>query len=143
LLRQWLTLLWLDFQTQLSSLDLGEATVLRRLTFHAKGLEELHCGPFLRALSTIKSPVFREVAIEVEGLFRGPWKYVLGGDWSKLDRHLDELFSMREDGQLVFRAHEFVDHQSVKTQAMQLFPRVVERGRFRFETYGVTGKYWF
>ena len=99
--------------------------------------------PYIQALFAISSPLFREFVIEVERSPHytqpiSPW----WGGWNRLDQYLDGLFSEREGCRLIVRVPQLFDREAVKQRAMEIFPRLVERGCFHFETFSSIERFW-
>ena len=105
-----------------------------RLTFHQ--VINFKRGIFIGVLSTITSPVFCEVALEISKVplhFDGPssdhW-----GSWKEIDELLQNRFARYGSFRLLIRTGELHDPETFQMHAKETFPLLANRGRVRFET---------
>ena len=119
---------------ELQNLGFAELIVLRRVAFQTVLLSQVHASvldSLLRALSTIRSPVFREFVLELGGnpdMFGGlPSSY--WGCWKKIERFLEEQFAMHDDFRFIIRRNQFHDREI----AEETFPLLANKQRIRFE----------
>ena len=109
--------------------------VLRRLTFrttfhHLAVLSYSHS-----LLSTIVSPVFCELVLEIHGSpsrFE-PWRLASWDAWGQ-SGYLIEGFARNGDFKLIVRASELSDREELRRQAERAFPLLASRGCIYFET---------
>ena len=119
---------------ELQNLGFAELIVLRRVAFQTVLLNQVHASvldSLLRALSTIRSPVFREFVLELGGnpdIFGGlPSPY--WGCWKKIESFLEEQFAMHDDFRFIIRRNQFHDRET----AEETFPLLASKQRIRFE----------
>lgn len=128
-------------------LNFTQLTLLRVLTFRVvlpQGSILRH-GPLLRAVSTIASPVFRELVLELGGLpshtNRSPSNY--WGQWAETDRFLEERYAGCGDFKLVLRTGKLRDRETFQAHTEETFPLLAKRGCIHFETSEFVEKYWY
>ena len=128
---------------ELQNLGFAELIVLRRVAFQTVLLNQVHASvldSLLRALSTIRSPVFREFVLELGGnpdMFGGlPSSY--WGCWKKIERFLEEQFAMHDDFRFIIRtpgppSWEVLRWEALQGYARVIFPLLASRGYIQFE----------
>lgn len=116
-------------------LGLTNITILRRLTCCVAckiNPLDLQYEYFLRTFSTITSPVFRELVLELRGLpyslSRSPW-----GQWRQIDKLLENRFAKRGDFRLIIRTGRFCYEGLFRNDTKRAFPLLESKGCIRFE----------
>ena len=89
-----------------------------------------------RALSTIVSPSFCELVLEMKNYSTGfDWPSPGGGSrWEEVDKYLDERFSDRENFKLTIRSTESFNWSTYQGRARDCFPLLASKGRINLET---------
>ena len=125
--------LFLTGPMELCSLEFTEITVLRRLTLRMVSPQALDV--FVGALSTITSPVFRELVHEVNGRScRSSRTYPeLWLCWKKIDKFLEGRFAEQGDFRVVIRTGELYNREPFRAHMKKAFPFLAKRGQVGFE----------
>ena len=120
------------------SLTLTNLMVLRQLTLCMSFfvVPTFKRDPFLRALSTIASPLFSELVIELdqppfEKLPLEHW-----GHWEAIDEFIAENFAQREDFRLIIRPNWLFDQENFQSNAIENFRLSARKGCIHFEMPG-------
>ena len=114
-----------------------EFTVLRRFTIRLRflNLHGFNRRALFAALSTITSPVFCELELEICVLpsrFTKPsWVYWSG--WEEVAEFLEELFGAREDFKLIVTTGKLHDRETFHRHVNEIFPSWADRGRIHFK----------
>jgi len=123
---------------ELQDLDLTQLTVLRRLTFRmALPLVPIfERDPFPGVISTITSPAFCELVLELGGVpshFDGsPSEH--WGHWEEIEKVLEEQFARRGGFRLVIRTGKLRGWESFKRHGRETFPLLAAMGCIHFVT---------
>ena len=121
-----------------------ELVVLHCLTIHLEfsRVAILNRDPFLMVLSTIISPVFHELVLELAGhsshsnrLPSGFW-----GHWKGIDDLLEEQFAKHGHFMLVVRMGGLDDQKAFQRHVKDTFPFLAGRGCVHFETFHSVGR---
>lgn len=128
------------------NLKFAQIPVLRQLTLRMAfpQLSALALELLPRSISTITSPVFHEVVLElgrVPSDFYGPYS-MYWGEWERIDRYLWNRFANRNDFRLVIRTGELFDRETFEAHAKETFPMLAGRGQIYFERSHLVEKYW-
>jgi hypothetical protein len=90
--------------------------------------------PLLEVLSTITSPVFCELVLELGGHSYVDEPYSIYQDrWKVIDGYLEERFSDRRDFKMIIRKGESQWWERFRCHAEECFPLLVRRGCIQFE----------
>ena len=122
------------------TLNLTKLTILRRLTLRMpfSQASTFERDPFFGTLSTITSPTFCELVIELLWApfhFDGsPVKH--WGHWEVIDEFIAENFAHRGDFRLIIRVNWLYDQETFRMHAMEIFRSSTKKGCIRFETTG-------
>ena len=116
-------------------LDLTTIPVLRRLTFRTTFNHLAYLGYSYSLFSTIVSPVFCELVLEIHGSpsrFE-PWCLASSTAWGQ-SGYLLEGFARNGDFRLIIRASEVSDREELGREAERAFPLLASRGCIYLET---------
>ena len=123
---------------QLQGLGLREIEALCRLTLRMTFHQVINFkrGIFVGVLSTITSPVFCVVVLEIskvpprfDGSSSDHW-----GSWEEIDELLQNRFARYGSFRLLIRTGELRDPETFQMHAKEAFPLLANRGRVHFET---------
>lgn len=121
-------------------LNFAKLTVLRRLTLRMEfsQVSTFERDPFLRALSTIASPLFCEFVIELDRppvhFDRSPLEH--WGRWGAIDRFLAGKLAQPGDFRFVIRANRLRDQETFQKHAVESFRLSARKGCIHFEMPG-------
>jgi hypothetical protein len=121
---------------QLRYLTFAEVAVLRRLTLRTSYTPVYGLAFGFLSISTITSPVFREIVLEVGGTpsrFDGP-SPAYWGRWEEFDRMIEQRFAKNGDFRLIIRTGELQNREAFKEHAKGTFPLLASKGCIHFET---------
>ena len=121
---------------ELRYLTFREITALRRLTLRTASTPASGLAFGFLPISTITSPVFRELVLELDGLssrFDGP-SPAYWGRWEEIDRLVEQRFAKHGDFRLVIRTGELSDQETFQRHTKENFPLLAGRGCIHFET---------
>lgn len=126
-------------------LDLGRIGDLRRLTLRTVFSQLMDLGLRLihSVLSTIHSPIFSELVLEMCGLPSHFSRSSLEhwGDWGEVDRFLEDQFATRGDFRLIVKTGRVYDSETFQRHAKEAFPLLANRERIHFEIFHSIDKY--
>ena len=121
--------------SEFPSFRFTEVTALRRLTFHILLHEVVSAPePLLRTLSTITSPVFCELVLEIPPDFCELAPRDWNG-WKEIDKVLEERFATGKYFRLIIRTRKYPDPGNFQWHMKRVFPLLAGRGLIRFETF--------
>ena len=129
-----MTTFFLTGPMELCSLEFTEIAVLRRLTLRKVYPQALEV--FVGALSTITSPIFCELVLELDGRScRSNRTYPkLWLCWKKIDKFLEGRFAEQGDFRVVIRTGEIYNWEPFRAHMEKAFPFLAKRGQVGFET---------
>ena len=120
------------------SLTFTRLRVLRRLTLcmNFSVVPTFERDPFLATLSTITSPLYSELVIELDRprFDKSPLEH--WGHWEAIDEFIAENFAQREDFRLIIRPNRLYDQENFQSNAMKSFRLSAKKGCVHFEMPG-------
>lgn len=121
----------------LLGLELANLSILRRLTLRVlpgpRAPFSAHTH-FLRLLSTVASPVFREFVFEPHDRNSSESALMYWHPWKGVDELLEERFSREGDFRVVIRTGGLIyDQRTLQLVATEGFPLLAGRGCVHFE----------
>jgi hypothetical protein len=119
-------------------LTFAEINVLRRLTFRMwlSYMSTFEPQLLLRALSTVTSPVFCELVLELGGHpYLDEPSSVYQDRWQEIDRHLEERFRDRRDFKIIIRKGDSYGWEYFQRHVKEYFPLLARRGCIEFEKF--------
>ena len=132
---------------ELQYLEFTETTVLRRLTLRMGSPQafDFALDVFVGALSTITSPIFCELVLELDGRscrsnrsYPGLWHC-----WGEIDKFLEERFAEQGDFRVVIRTGKLYNRGAFQAHVKEGFPFLAKRGQIGFETSHLIEKFWY
>jgi hypothetical protein len=109
---------------------------LRRLTFRMwlSHMSTFEPQLLLGAFSTVTSPVFCELVLELTGnWYLDDPSWVYQDRWEEIDRHLEERFSDRGDFKIIIRNSDSDGWEYFQRHIKGCFPLLASRGCIEFE----------
>lgn len=117
--------------SKLRNLNFTSLEVLRRFTFRRPLPRPSGSSPqpLLEALSTIRSPTFRELEFEWDQAAFNPTSYWRGSPYyGEIDAFLEERFAKWGNFRLVIRLSGFPDRETIQKRIEEAFPLLARRG---------------
>jgi hypothetical protein len=120
---------FLPVAEEFKGLTFAGINVLRRLTFRMwfGYMCAYKSDLLLGVLSTIKSPAFCELVLELGGYLDEP-SWVYKDHWKEIERYLEERFSDRRDFKIIIRKGGGWRGGGFRRHAREIFPLLARRG---------------
>lgn len=94
-------------------------------------------------ISTITSPAFCELVLELGGLSSRPdQQHQYWGHWERVDEWLKERSATRGDFKLIIRTGKLRDPETFQKHAKEAFPLLASGGCINFEMSPFVEEYW-